>query len=139
MATEKLRFDDKNKDIARERLFVQFEQEKQPRDYAFVAEGRPGNPVSLHPKNFVPITRRGQCLELPAGTTGRLLAGDERAHDELRMLLRRRGIQGTVRVCRAYGGIGGGKAIHTVKANLKAGLVSTENKGFRVIVRDFEV
>jgi hypothetical protein len=112
-------------------------EEKTAASYQFVKEGRPGNPTSLHPKNFKPS--KPSVIFMPAGSSAMILRGDGETIDELISKARAAGLTGiTVQVRRAYGGVGNGKS-EALKHAIKSGQISTENTGFKVLLPELEL
>ena len=116
------------------KLVVYTQERKTAQDYAYIAEGRPGNPTSLHPQNYRPTT----TLDLPQLTVDRLRNQDKDALADLRTQLQQRGVLGPVQVREARGGVGAGRHI-SIQAGLRSGAISTQGRGFRVLLRDLEL
>jgi hypothetical protein len=116
------------------KLVVYLQERKTAQDYAYVQEGRPGNPTSLHPQNYRPTT----TLDLPQVAVDKLRSQDKDALADLTAQLKQRGIGGRVQVREALGGVGAGRHI-SVQAGLRSGAISTEGRGFRVLLRDLDL
>ena len=118
-----------------EKLIVYQVRKKTDADYAFIRQGRPGNPDkrSFFPMNFCPAA----TVIMPLGFTERLNAQNPEALEELRGKLRQQKISGTVQIRRSLGSPGAGKS-DALKMNLKSGAV-TERRGFRVLLRNLEL
>jgi len=97
------------------------------------------NPDDVYPKNFVPAKGGASFIDLPEHKVTALEEGDEDTIAMVREEFRKKGMSGTYQIRAARGGVGGGRGIHSVKWGMRQGNVSTQGKGFPLIVREMVI
>lgn len=120
-------------------LIAYAQEPKREEHYDYKRQGRAGNPSSsFYDQNHVPI--KSASLKLAPQICDRIIQGDPDTIAYLREQLQGKGLQGrTINLRIARGGVGGGRGIVCVKARIAQGNVDTSMRGFKVILRNFEV
>jgi hypothetical protein len=97
------------------------------------------NPNDVYQKNFVPAKNGASFIDYPEHKVALLERGDPDTLRDVAEELAKKGLRGRYQIRAARGGVGGGRGIHGVKWGMRLGTISTQGKGFPLIVRELWV